>query len=262
MHPAIVTILMMVLSAFQPAMTAAATAPAGLDGAADGTYRFHYPTRDGVSGDCNGFRIESGDGDYISYHRGTWPDHEMGPGPAWVSVTLQDGEVRSLDLAVGRCAAMAGDDVIELGEVDAGETAFWLLELAGAARADVAEDALSAASVARDAELAEPLIRLAGNRRLDEDVRLSALHWCAALAGDVVIEPVRHLIDDDDESMEVRENAVFALAQVENDEALGLLLEIGRSHDQPQIRRMALFALGQFDDDRVVALYEEILLGE
>ena len=54
---------------------------------------------------------------------------------------------------------------------------------------------------------------------------------------------------------------VFALSQIEGPAALEKLMEIARGHGDPEIREHALFWLAQRDEDEVIDLFEEILLG-
>jgi HEAT repeat protein len=58
----------------------------------------------------------------------------------------------------------------------------------------------------------------------------------------------------------VKKQAVFALSQRRNGEAVQALIQVARNNRDPEVRRTALFWLGQTNDPRAVALFEEILL--
>jgi len=260
MYPLIISLLMMLLAGPATGGTSASL-PEPVD-LADGSYAFHYDTREGVTGDCESFRFQHGPGHGVHFHRAIWPPCDMEPGPAWVTFTVRGGEVRRLDLAVGDCAGRLPRGSRDLGPVAGSTAADWLLNLAGLARSEVGEEAVMGAVLARDADPVDRLVDLVQDRRVDGEVREGALHLLAALAGAKVIEPVKDIIDDRDEDMEFRESAVFALSQLEDEQALDALLDIGRSHGEPQLQRAAIFALTQYEDERVVDLYKEILQGE
>jgi HEAT repeat protein len=63
--------------------------------------------------------------------------------------------------------------------------------------------------------------------------------------------------ETDDE--EVKKQAVFALSQRRDGEAVPALIQVARNNRDPSVRRTALFWLGQTTDPRAVSLFEEIL---
>jgi HEAT repeat protein len=140
--------------------------------------------------------------------------------------------------------------------VDAAAALMWIAENF---RGEVAEDAISAAVLAEGVELWEELLVIARDRRRREGVREQALFWLSQEAGAKVVEELRSFVDDDDEDLEVREHAIFALSQRPADESVPALIRVATTNDHPELRKNALFWLAQHDDDRVVDLFEEIL---
>lgn len=67
----------------------------------------------------------------------------------------------------------------------------------------------------------------------------------------------------DEEDLEVREHAIFALSQRDEEEAVMALMGIATTNLEPRLRKRVIFSLGQRadDDPRVVALFAPILLG-
>jgi HEAT repeat protein len=68
-------------------------------------------------------------------------------------------------------------------------------------------------------------------------------------------------IAEDDPDTEIRQAAVFALSQSEDDAAVEALMNIVCTHDNREVVKSALFWLGQSGDPRAVELIEELLFG-
>ena len=54
---------------------------------------------------------------------------------------------------------------------------------------------------------------------------------------------------------------MFAVSQLPRDQGVPLLVEVARTHRDPEIRRKALFWLGQSGDPRAIDVFEELLRG-
>lgn len=89
------------------------------------------------------------------------------------------------------------------------------------------------------------------------EVRKTALFW----AGEAGLTPEQALeIYRSAEHRELREQAIFVLTQVaDDDEAVDVLMEIARSEEDPELRQQAVFWLGQSDDPRVAEFLLEII---
>ena len=190
---------------------------------------------------------------------------------ALVQLEIRDGRVAELEFWVAKRWRRPCADCLDLGQVDPTAAAAWFVALARheppdrssrALRrsADVAEEALSAAVVARDADLAEPLLDLARNHRFDEDLRESAILWLALLASEHAVGPLTELTRAEQETADVREAAVIALSQLPDDKGVPLLMDMARDHPFPEVQSMALLMLGQHGSDEVVDLLADILL--
>ena len=70
---------------------------------------------------------------------------------------------------------------------------------------------------------------------------------------------MRILITADPE-IEVKKKAVFALSQLPADEGVPKLIEVARTHRNPEVRKQAFFWLGQSHDPRAVTFFEDVLL--
>ena len=85
------------------------------------------------------------------------------------------------------------------------------------------------------------------------------MFWLGQAAGDAATRGLADLVDEGGVDREVKEQAVFALSQQRDGDAVPALIRIARTHPDREVRRKALFWLGQSDDPRALALFEELL---
>jgi len=235
---------------------ATATGPASAQSIADqvgaiddGQVRFSFAAREGVCGD----------GKRISTHHETddW-EGPCEPGPARVAIDIEDGVVVDIDTYVGgRWRERAGS--VDLGFVPVHEASDYLLSLAEASSADVAERAIFPASIADSVEVWPRLLRLAKNESRPEDARRAAVFWLSMIAADVAVEELGELVNDADGDLEIRKMALFGLSQLSDGHGVPALLDVARTNENREMRKQAIFWLGQTDDPRAIALFEEIL---
>jgi hypothetical protein len=112
-------------------------------------------------------------------------------------------------------------------------------------------------SVSREPEAVDVLIGMAKEDQSPE-VRRQALFWLGQKAGSRAAETISGAIENDPDT-EVKKRAVFALSQMPKDEGVPRLIEVARTHRNLEVRKQALFWLGQTDDPRALKLFEEIL---
>ncbi len=217
--------------------------------APDGKIRMTYAARPGVCG--NGPNINTGRGDNADWE---W---ECEPGPVRVVLTKSGGEVTRVHTYVGG-GWRAASRVADLGTVSASEAADYLTGLVRSGGDRASRDAVMPASIADSAVVWPALIDVARDANRPRRTRRVALQWVGMAAGDVVTDG-QMVVDDADR--ETREQAVFAVSQLPKDEGVPLLIEVARSHRDPQVRRRALFWLGQSGDARAIDLFEELLRG-
>jgi len=233
------------------AVSAQESLPRRISEAPDGKVAFRYASRPGVYGD--GDQIIEG-----KIH-GRWRS-ELSEGPVQVVLTLKDRDILRLKSSVG--GTWPPRSATDLGTVSPAEAADYLLWLAAhEEKEDVGEDAIHAATLAKDVEVWPRLLPLAKDRERPREIRKAAVFWLGQAAGDVVTAQLGDFVEDDDEDLEVRESAVFSLSQRPSDEAIPALSRIARTNSHPKLREEALFWLAQHDDPRVVELFEEILTG-
>jgi len=216
----------------------------------NGEVRLSYATRPEVCG--NGRNI------HVVQSTDHW-ESDCEHGPARVVLTWRDGDLDDVDTYVGGRWRSAGESVVDLGMVSAPAAANMLLDFAARVTGKAGDDLVFPATIADSVEVWPRLITLARNERVPRATRKNAVFWLGQIAGDRAVGDLGALASDEGEDREIRKQAVFALSQLANGGGVPPLLEIARSHNDPEIRKTAMFWLGQSGDPRAIALFEEIL---
>lgn len=198
-----------------------------------------------------------GNGQNISTGRNANPDWEWEcePGPVRIVITKVDGEITRLRTFVGG-RWRAASSTTDLGTVSAVDAADYLTSLVEHASGRASRDAILPATIADSAVVWPALLRVARDETRPRRTRRGAMQWVGKAAGDAVAEGQ---VVEEDADREARERAVFAVSQLPKEEGVPLLIEVARTHRDPEIRRKALFWLGQTQDPRAVDLFEEVL---
>ena len=225
-----------------------------IESAPDGIVRLSFAAKEGVCGNGR---------NNISTHRGSkyrddgW-ESGCEEGPVRVAIDISGKRVYSIRTYVGgRWRSMDGR-VTDLGTVGAPQAAAYFLGLAE--RTDrVKGDVILPAILADSAEVWRDLLRVAKNERLADEPRKSAVFWLSQEASDAATAGLTELVEDDRGDREVREQAVFALSQLPDDQGVPALIKAAKTSKDPGIRKKAIFWLGQSDDPRALTLFEEIL---
>jgi HEAT repeat protein len=239
--------------------------------AGDGVAELRYATRPGVCG--NGTRgFSMGRHSYF----GEWNGNDMRdmrpcvPG-ARVRLRVERGTVTDVSVAVGQrpsSSTSTGEERrTDLGDVSSTEAAAYFLGLADTAATHVAKGAITAAVIADSASVWQRLFAIATDTsRASSSTRRDAMFWVSRFAAAKVTghgEDIAAADDDDqrDDREDARDAAVFALSQLRGRQGVEPLMEIARSHKDPQLRQKAIFWLGQSGDRRAALLFREILKG-
>lgn len=217
----------------------------------DGTVAFEVSTRDDVRICRHGINRGSWRG---------WRGDECADGSVTIVLEVDRGEVRDVDhLRPGR---LAPEPDVDLGWVSTADAARFLLDLVPVSRPEAAEDALHMAALVDSVTLWPDLERFAGNRDLEEDVREAALFWLGQEAAAEAVRGITRVLEASDESVDIKEAAVFALSQRPDSVSVPLLLDVARSADHPDVKESAFFWLSQKDDPRVLEFFLEVLRGQ
>lgn len=215
--------------------------------APDGLVRLSFASKPGVCG--RGQDVISRGG-----HRDGWDCDE---GPVRVAFDVRSGMVTAVRTYVGGHWGQAADRVTELGTVSAPAAARYLVQLAeqGLRKGDP----ILAATLADSAVIWPDLLRIGRNTRLPRETRKQAVFWLSHDAGDAATRGLADLAEDPKQDRDVREQAVFALSQLDDHRGTEPLIRLAKTNPDPAIRKKAIFWLGQSEDPRALALFEELL---
>ena len=216
----------------------------------DGVVRFSFAARDGVCG--NGHNIS------ISDRNDEWVG-DCEHGPVRVSLRIQAGKVTDANTYVGGRWRSPGPSGTDLGTLPAAQTAADLLDLAERAP-DGSEELITAASLADSTVIWPRLIALAHKTSLPLETRRHAIFWLGQAAGEAATRGLDSIVREDTAELEIRKQAVVALSQRPEDEAVPVLIRIARTNPDREVRKSALFWLGQTEDPRALEVFEQLLL--
>lgn len=145
-----------------------------------------------------------------------------------------------------------------LGDVRPAESVALLAGFATGAEERLRNTAMVALAMHAAPEAVDALIGIARGHS-SAHVRGQALFWLAQKAGQKAAAAISDAVANDPET-EVKKRAVFALSQLRED-GVPLLIQVARTHRNPEVRKQAMFWLGQSRDPRALGFFEEVLTG-
>jgi hypothetical protein len=229
----------------------------------DGKVWLTFPAREGVCGDGETYiSTDGGERHFCGHWSSNSSRRECEAGPVRLVLKVRDSQVVKVKAYVGGDWPEPTPDILNLGELPAQAAADYLLELARTGSRQAAEAAIFPATLARDVVVWPALLDLARDTGRPQDVREQAVFWLSQVASEKATAGLTAIVADDDEDLELREHAIFALTQRGDEVSVPVLSRIARTSQHPQLRESALFWLAQSDDPRVLELFEEILLQE
>ena len=93
----------------------------------------------------------------------------------------------------------------------------------------------------------------------NDELRQQAIHWLGQKAGERVLAGLRDIANSSDADTDVQLQVVHAISQRPAGEAVPLLIQLARTHRNPEVRRMAVHRLSQTNDPRALEFIREVL---
>lgn len=232
--------------------------------AGTGAVELHYASRPGVCGDGRRFFSMGGNTYYGNWSSGDRPMTNCQPGPARVRMRVERGSVTNVRVAVGPAVAHE-ERATDLGAVASAEAADFFLSLADSSGGRAGHDVIVAAVLADSVSVWRRLLAIAEDTgRVTRATRRDALFWVSRFATAKVMghgEDITEIDGSENDRDDTRSDAVFALSQMRGKLGIDPLIQIARTHRDPQVRRHAIFWIGQSGDPRAVGVLREILRG-
>lgn len=105
-------------------------------------------------------------------------------------------------------------------------------------------------------EVGPLLRRIALDESEDPEVRGQAIFWLGQHGGSLnELQEIFRAASD----REVKNQAIFAISQLDTSESVDFLMEVARGEDNDEIRQQAIFWLGQSDDPRVAQFLLDLI---
>lgn len=177
---------------------------------------------------------------------------------------ITGGELSDLRIVGEHCPVDGGGaSVTWIGNTDDTDSLDWLESVARAKQDDApADSALYAMALHSSPNAGERLYALA--RDSGSDVSEEAVFWLGEARGAEGLKKLRLLLDQAvrEENEELQEHVVFAISLLPDGLGSEILLELARDSNQSRtVRRQALFWLANSDDEEAVATLTEWLTG-
>lgn len=195
---------------------------------------------------------------------------------AWLKTNLNakpDTVINAVALHAGPAADQALDELSAASNLPRvrEKTAFWFGNARGAhglqalkrmfaadASPRVREQVIFGFTQSKEPGAMSNVIEAARNDK-DPAIRSKALFWLSQKASDQQTrDAIRNALTSDPE-LKVKEQAVFALHNLPNNEGLPALIDVAKTHHDPAVRKKAIFWLGQSKDPRAVDFFAQIL---
>ncbi|MBV8859495.1 MAG: HEAT repeat domain-containing protein [Acidobacteria bacterium] len=93
----------------------------------------------------------------------------------------------------------------------------------------------------------------------NSELRQQAIHWLGQKAGERSLAALRDMVNSSDEDTEVQLQVVHAISQRPAAESVPLLIQLARTHRNPDVRREAIHRLSQTGDPRALDFLHEVL---
>jgi HEAT repeat protein len=93
----------------------------------------------------------------------------------------------------------------------------------------------------------------------NSELRQQAIHWLGQKAGERSLAALRDMANSSDADSDVQLQVVHAISQRPANEAVPLLIQLARTHRNPEVRRMAIHRLSQTHDPRALEFIQEVL---
>ncbi len=192
---------------------------------------------------------------------------------AQVAGSHADSAILGISLHAGPAADRALDDFVAPGQPDRvrEKAAFWLGNSRGAHGVDVLKRMLAADPSQRVREQVvfalsqskEPAgiaaVMDAAKNDKDVQIRGKALFWLSQKAANKqTLDTIGNAVLNDPDRA-VKEQAVFALKQLPEDQGVPLLINVAKTNPDPAVRKRAMFWLGQSRDPRALDFFAQIL---
>ena len=169
----------------------------------------------------------------------------------------ESGTVTEIHAFSERCPIETELEIHDLGAVDNADSVSWLSAHISPA-SELSEDALAAVAVHRGEEAAA-VLRDTARSDSNAENRAQALFWMAVTEREQSEAEIERAIADDPDSA-VREEAVFALSLLPDERGVRGLISVleNRRHDI-ELREEALFWLAQSDSDQAFNYLDALL---
>ena len=172
---------------------------------------------------------------------------------------MKAGEVTDLRAFSSSCPVVAESEIVDLGPIDADASVDWLQQFIDGDEDD-SSDAIAAIAVHRGSTARNVLLYTAKSGN-EEEIREEAIFWMAQVRVNETADDIKRFMFDDD-SADIREHAAFSYSQSKAMDIADTLIRQGRNDSDPDVRSQAWFWLAQTEADESEAAIHYALLND
>ncbi len=169
------------------------------------------------------------------------PDDSASPSEdVQIYALMKAGEAVRIRSLSSSCPVAADTEIADLGRIEPDVSVAWLEQQVGG---DATSNAIAAIAV-HDGPAALHVLLNSAKTGSDEEIREDAIFWMAQVRVDEAEEDIKRFIFDAD-SADIREHAAFSYSQSRATDIAATLIRQGRNDKDPDVRSQAWFWLAQ-----------------
>lgn len=175
----------------------------------------------------------------------------------------KDNKINQVDLSnLSLPFNLNGNSLYWLGEVKNDESITLLKKLFRDTKdLEIKEDLITAIGIHENSPAGYDFLQDVIFSKEDDEVREQAVFWIAQYDNPKVLGLMKKIANEDD-SEDVREKAVFGLYMINSDKSIDELIELARNSNRMHIRKQAIFWLGQTASKKAVTALKDAVYDE
>ncbi len=175
----------------------------------------------------------------------------------------KDKKIKQVDLSnLSLPFNLNGNSLYWLGEAKNDESIILLKNLFSNTKdLEIKEDLITAIGIHENSPAGYNFLQDVIFSKEDDEVREQAVFWIAQYDNPKVLDLMKKIANED-ESEDMREKAIFGLYMIDTDESIDELIELARNSNSMHVRKQSIFWLGQTASQKAATALNEAVYDE